>query len=221
MPENTPVTLTSDEARINGDIFPAALRVDVASVNPTASTIFGGRIGHWFGHNFGVAVDASTLNPDVKRQTVTATADLELDESIFGERVKISTGRAVAVNVPRITIRTTATVAAQALVRLPIGATAERPTGWIAPYAFAGPVWLVTDPSLDGNLGLRVGGGAKLPLSRNFALFVEYRYTRVDADMEAGKIGGVRGNMHAETGKIRADLRLRNHSAVGGISVSF
>lgn len=221
MPERTPVTLTSDQARINDEVFPARLRVDVADVEPTNSTIFGGRIGHWFGHNIGVAIDASTLDPDVKRQTVTATAKFEFDESIFGERVTIAPGDAVAAKIPRISIRTTATVAALAMVRLPVGATAELPAGRIAPYAFAGPVWLVTDPSLDGNLGLRVGGGAKLALSRHFALFAEYRYTRVNADTKAGKIGGTLGNIRATTGKIRADLRVRNHSAIGGVSLSF
>ena len=38
----------------------------VASVEPSDSTIYGARLGHWFGR-IGLAIDASSLNPDVER----------------------------------------------------------------------------------------------------------------------------------------------------------
>lgn len=217
----TPVTLTSDEARINGAIVPAELRVEIARVRPTHSTLFGVRIGHWFGPTFGLAVDASTLDPDIKAQTVRATANLRFDESVFGEEVVIDPGQSASVAIPRINIPTTATIAALAMVRMPIAATPARPRGTLAPYAFAGPVWLITDPSLDGKFGLRAGGGVRVPLTGGLALFGEYRFTRVNADAIAGRIGGERNDIRATTGDIRADLNIRNHSAVGGLSLSF
>ncbi len=190
-------------------------------MEPTRSTIYGGRVGHWFGRTFGLAVDVATLNPDVKRQTVTARANLQFDEQVFGEPVTIAPGEAVAVDLPRIGVPTTATIAALAMARVPVGATAERPGGRLAPYAFAGPVWLVTASSLDGNLGLRAGGGVRVALTRGLGLFAEYRYTRVNADAVAGRIGGRAQGTSATTGDIRADLDVRNHAAVGGVSLSF
>lgn len=221
MLNRTPVSLTANEARINGAIIPAELRVDVARVKPTNSNIYGARIGHWFGPHIGVALDASTLDPDIRQQTVTANANLQFDEAVFGEEVVIQPGQSVAVDIPRITIPTTATIAALAMVRLPIAATPARPAGRVAPYAFAGPVWLITDPSLDGNLGLRAGAGVRMPIAGKLALFGEYRFTRVNADAIAGRIGGERQDIRGTTGDIRADLNVRNHSAVGGLSLFF
>lgn len=212
MPERTPVTLTAAEARVNDQIVPAALRVDVENARLSKSTIFGARVGHWFDW-FGIAVDASTLNPDVRRQTVTATANLRLDEEIFGEPVTIDSGEARAVNIPRLGIPTTATIAALAMVRVP--------SGGVEPYAFAGPVYLVTDSDISGDWGLRAGGGVKFPISRRIALFGEYRFTRVDADAVAGRIGGEARGVTGTTGDIRADVNLRNHSLVGGVSFGF
>lgn len=212
MPERTAATVTADEARINGTIVPATLRVRVESLEPTNSTIYGIRAGHWFDW-FGIAVDASTLDPDVKRQTIRATANLQFDEDLFGEEVTIAPGDLVSVDIPRVTVPTTATIAALAMVRLP-GKSLE-------PYAFAGPAYLITDSDLSGNWGLRAGGGVKVPLSRRVALFGEYRYTRVSADAVAGRIGGETRGVSGDTGDIRVDLNVRNHSAVGGVSFSF
>ncbi len=220
MPENTAAAITADEARINGTIVPARLRIDVASLEPTDSTIYGVRIGHWFGR-IGLAIDASTLDPDVRRQTIRATGNLRLEEELFGEPVTIDPGRSVSVDIPRVTVPTTGTVAALAMVRLPIGATPARPAGRFAPYAFAGPAYLVTDSDLSGNWGLRAGGGVKLALTRTLSLFGEYRYTRIAADAVAGRVGGEAMGVRGSTGDIRIDLNVRNHSAVGGVGLSF
>jgi hypothetical protein len=220
-PDHTPVALTANEARIDGQILPAALRVDLARVRPTDSTIYGVRIGHWFGRHAGLALDVATLDPDIAAQTVRATANLRFDESVFGEEVVIDPGESRDVAIPRVTIPTTATIAALAMARFPIGVTAARPAGMAAPYAFAGPVWLITDTSLDGNLGIRAGGGLRLPIARRLALFGEYRFTHANADTVAGRVGGEVRDIRGTSGDIRADMRIRNHNAVGGISLSF
>jgi opacity protein-like surface antigen len=212
MPERTAATLTADEARIDGVVVPARLVVAIERLTPTDSTIYGVRVGHWFDW-FGIALDAATLDPDVKRQTIRATANLRFDEEVFGERVTIDPGRRVSVDIPRVTVPTTATVAALAIVRLP--------RGRVEPYAFAGPVYLVTDSDLDGDWGLRAGGGLTLPMSRHVALFGEYRYTRVEAHAVAGRIGGSVRGVGGNTGDIAVDLAIRNHSAISGIRFGF
>jgi len=215
MPENTAATLKADEARVNDTIIPAQLRIDVERLRPTNSTIFGARLGYWSGA-VGIAVDASTLDPDVKRQTIRATGNLRFDDDVFGERVVIDPGQSVTVDIPRVTVPTTATFAALAMLRLP-------PTSGtrITPYAFAGPVYLVTDSDISGDWGVRAGAGLKLPLSRTVSLFGEYRYTDVSASAVAGKIGGDVMGVRGTTGDIRIDLKVRNHSTVGGIGFTF
>lgn len=215
MPKNTAATLRANEARVNDTIIPARLRVDVETLRPTHSTIFGARIGYWSGA-VGVAVDASTLDPDVKRQTIRATGNLRFDDDVFGERVVIDPGVSVAVDIPRITVPTTATFAALAMLRVP-----PTPGTRVTPYAFAGPVYLVTDSDISGDWGLRGGAGLKVPLSPSVSLFGEYRYTSVAASAVAGRIGGDVMGVSGTTGDIRIDLDVRNHSAVGGIGFTF
>jgi hypothetical protein len=215
MPENTAATLRADEARVNDTVIPAQLRIDIDRLRPTNSTIFGARLGYWSGA-VGIAVDASTLDPDVKRQTIRATGNLRFDDDVFGERVVIDPGRSVAVDIPRVTVPTTATFAALAMLRLP-----PTPGTRVTPYAFAGPVYLVTDSDISGDWGLRAGAGLKLPLSRAVSLFGEYRYTNVSASAVAGRIGGDVMGIRGTTGDIRVDLDVRNHSAVGGIGFTF
>lgn len=215
LPENTAATLRADEARVNGTVVPAQLRIDVETLRPTNSTIFGARVGYWSGA-LGVAVDASTLDPDVKRQTIRATGNLRFDDDVFGERVVIDPGRSVAVDIPRITIPTTATFAALAMLRLP-----PTPDTRVTPYVFAGPVYLVTDSDISGDWGVRAGAGLKLPISRSVALFGEYRYTNVSASAVAGRISGDAMGVRGTTGDIRVNVDVRNHSAIGGIGFTF
>lgn len=220
-PEKTDIRIVADEARVNGELVPADLRIDLFDVKPTEESLIGGRFGHWFG-NFGLAVDVSSLNPDVKAQRVVATASLAFDESVFGERVVLAAGDSIDVSIPLIGVPTTVTVAGLAMARLPIGSTIERPEGVITPYAFAGPVWLVTNASLDGKFGIRAGGGLRLPITRGLGVFAEYRYTRVQsATAIAGRIGGEVGDARATTGDIRVELDLRNHTGAAGLSLQF
>lgn len=211
LPDAQPATITANEARVNDTVVPAQLRVDVRRLNPSNSTIFGARVGFWSGA-VGVAVDASTLDPDIRRQTVRATANLRFDETVFGERVVIDPGRDVTVDVPHLGVPTTATFALLAMARLP------RDRG-VEPYAFAGPAYLITDSDLSGDWGLRAGGGLRLPLSGRFSLFGEYRYTQVDASAVAGRISGSVQGVTADSGAITVSTRLRNHAGVGGLSI--
>ncbi|MBD8546724.1 outer membrane protein [Sphingomonas sp. CFBP 8760] len=212
-PERTAASITADEARINGAIVPAQLRVDVESLRPTKSTIFGLRVGHWFNW-FGVAIDAATLSPDLDRQTVRASANLRFDERVFGEQVTIDPGQSVAVDIPRLKVPTTATAAALAMVRIP--------RAGVQPYIFAGPAYLITDSDVSGYWGIRAGVGARLPLSRHIAMFAEYRYTGIgNAHAIAGRVTGSAGGISGSTGDIHVGLDMRNHSLAGGLNLTF
>lgn len=204
--------LRANEARVNGAIVPAELRVRLFDVRSTREGIYGARAGYWFGRNIGGAIDISTLNPDVKRQRLAATANLRFDEAVFGEPVTIAPGDRVEVDIPRITVPTTATIAALAMVRLPVARG-------VAPYAFAGPVWLITNSSLDGNLGMRAGGGVRVAIFGRLGLFAEYRYTHVNARAVAGRVTGSFGGTQARSGAIQVAVPVRNHSGVAGVSL--
>lgn len=216
----TDLTLRANGATVAGQAVPAQLRVDLRGLKPRNSVTYGGRIGFWAG-NVGIAVDASTLNPDLKARTVRASANLAIDESVFGEPVSIGTGDNVAVDLPRLPLPTTVTLAGLAMVRAPIGRTAQRREGVIVPYAFGGPVWLVTNRRFDGKIGLRAGGGLRLPLGRHLAIFGEYRYTAVNgADVDAGRFRATAAGITGDSGRIVGRLDVRNHTAVGGASIS-
>jgi len=212
-PERTAASITADEARVNNTVVPAQLRVDIESLKPTQSTIFGLRTGHWFSW-FGVAVDAATLDPDVSRQTIRATANLKFDERVFGKPVLINPGHSISVNIPRISVPTTGTIAALAMVRVP--------RKGVQPYLFAGPAYLITDSDISGYWGVRVGGGAKIPISTKISVFGEYRFTGVNnARAVAGRVSGSGQEITASTGDIHVGLDVRNHSLAGGLSVTF
>lgn len=212
-PERTAASITADEARINSTIVPAQLRVDIESLKPTQSTIFGLRAGHWFDW-FGVAADAATLDPDVSRQTIRATANLRFDERVFGEPVIIDPGQSISVNIPRISVPTTGTIAALAMARIP--------RKGVQPYIFAGPAYLITDSDISGYWGIRVGGGARIPVSTRITVFGEYRFTGVNnARAVAGRVSGSGQGITASTGDIRVGVDVRNHSLAGGLSFIF
>jgi opacity protein-like surface antigen len=210
-----------DDATAQGRPLPVDLRANISGLKPRNSMTYGARIGFWLS-NFGVALDASTLNPDLKKGRVRASATADFNQDLFGKPVSIGTGSDISVNIPRLPLPTTATLAGLAMVRLPLGASEENPRGGIAPYAFAGPVWLVTNKSFDGKIGLRAGGGIRLPLGRHFAAFGEYRYTAVNgADVKAGRLRGTVAGVAVDSGDITGRLNLRNQTVVAGASLSF
>jgi opacity protein-like surface antigen len=217
----TDLSLRAEQPTIDGTGVPVAVRVDVDGLEPRDSESFGARIGFWSGI-LGFALDGSTLDPTLQPGTVRASASAAFDETIFGRPVSIGTGEDVTVDLPELPLPTTMTLAALAMVRLPIGKSDRNRQGVIQPYGFAGPVWLVTNDRFDGKIGLRLGGGLKVPLGNNFALFGEYRYTAVDdADVKAGRLNAAANGVNASTGDIIGRIDIRTHAGVAGVSLSF
>lgn len=212
-PERTPASITADQAKIDGTIIPARLRIDIESLKPTRSATVGVRIGRWKDW-IGVAVDVASLNPNVERQTIRATANLRFDQRVFGQPVVIDPGAMLKVDIPRVQVPTTAAIAALAMVRVP--------GHKIAPYALFGPAYLITDTSLSGSWGVQTGAGLRVGVAHRLSLFGEYRYTSVTgARTVAGRIDGSVGDISGTTGDIKVGVDLRNHSLVGGLGLEF
>lgn len=205
-------TITTDEVRLDDLVVPADVHIDVERLRGTGSSTFGLRAGYWFGA-FGIALDAATLDPDVKRQTIRATGNADFDEELFGERITIRQGERVSVDIPLVTVPTTASIAPLAMVRLRRGR-------W-EPYAFAGPAYIVTDKDLSGDWGVRAGAGLKFAVTRSLRLFGEYRFTAVDASVVAGRIKGRTELGEASSGPIDVAARIRHHGVVAGLGIQF
>lgn len=217
----TDLKLRVDDATINGQPLPVAVQVEVDGLKPENNPSVGARIGFWSGM-FGMALDASTLDPSLRAGSVNASANVDFQEEIFGQPVSIGSGQDVRVSLPALPLPTTVTLAALAMIRLPVAKAPDRKHGIIQPYGFAGPVWLVTNERFDGKIGLRAGAGARLQIGRNVGVFGEYRYTAVDdADVKAGSFRGNIGNASASTGDIIGRLDIRTHALVGGLSLTF
>lgn len=215
----TDLQLRTDQTTVDQNDVPVGVSADIQGLKPKNSNSFGGRIGFWAG-NLGFAIDGSTLNLNLRPATVTATANANFDE-IFDLPVSIGIGENIQVDLPALPVPTTVTLAGLAMVRMPIGKTADRGRGVIEPYAFGGPVWLVTNERFDGKIGLRLGGGLRLPIGNNLALFGEYRYTAVDkADVKAGTFRTTINGVVAST-DIVGRINIRNHAGVAGVSLLF
>lgn len=210
VPNSGPVSVSADHARLDGNGVKAALDIRLDKVKLSGSTTTGVRAGYWHGA-VGMAFDLATFRSDVKLQRLRATANFQMDDDLFGERVKIDAGESVNASIPRIRLPTTATVALLAMVRLP--------RKQLEPYLFAGPAYLITTPGLSGSWGLRAGGGASMALSSNVAVFAEYRYTSIEADVIAGRLAGQRDGVSGDTGNIRVKTLLREHGIVAGLRV--
>lgn len=202
--------IRTDDARVDGTLAATRIGVNIERLKLAPRPVYGVRLGYWAGM-IGVAVDAATLNPDVREQTITATTDRRFDQDVFGERVVIEPGYRVTVKLPRLTVPTTGGIAALAMVRLP--------RGRVRPYAFAGPTYVITDTDLSGAWGLRAGGGLRVALTRSLGVFGEYRYTRVNASAVAGRIDTSIAGISGDSGETRVDVKLRQHAMVGGISL--
>lgn len=217
----TDLALRAERPSIDGTGVPIGVRVDIDGLKPRNSETFGARIGFWNGI-LGFAIDGSTFDPTMRPRTVRASASVSFDETIFGRPVSIGGGQGVSVALPQLPLPTTVTLAGLAMVRLPIFKSDRRQQGIVQPYGFAGPVWLVTNDRFNGKIGIRAGGGVKLPLGNNLGLFAEYRYTAVnDADVKAGRLRASSGGVNASTGDIIGRIDIRTHAGVAGVSLSF
>jgi opacity protein-like surface antigen len=172
---------------------------------------FGVRIGYWFDSApwYGIGLDVFRFNANIPSQTVDAT--------ILGA-TSPATLQAIDVSV---------TAFALDLVRLRSQFLVSRdyPMGRLQPYLTAGPALfkvratnvgngeLTTQPGTDSSTGYKVGGGASWQLTKEMAIFGEYRYTHVNtAPVLTGAVTGI---------SVPFQFKLNTHHVVAGLSYSF
>lgn len=167
------------------------------------STPFGGRLGYWFQSHpwLGVAVDVSVFTPDFDDATSPA---------LPGSPVTI----------------TVAPISGLLMLRLPLQKSEEFPKGRFQPYLGGGPGLFFTSMSEfagdavpppavleDSSLGLGFDARAGLTglISKQFGLFVEYRYTQIHPELESSTGGGT----------VKYEPTFRTHHVVLGVTFRF
>ena len=181
------------------------------NVKWNSSAAFGGRAGYWFDATpwYGIGLDVFRFNADIPTQTVdttiqgvTAPATLqEIDISIT----------VIAIDLVRL--------------RYALLVSREYPRGRLQPYVTAGPALfkiratnkgngeLSTRPATDSSIGYKVGGGLSWQLSKDAAIFGEYRYTHVHAEPV----------FDSAFSSLRVPMRfeLNTHHLIAGVSFRF
>ena len=175
------------------------------------SAVFGGRVGYWFETTpwFGVGLDVFHFDSNIPSQTVsttilgaTAPATLqEIDFSII----------AIAFDVVRL--------------RVPLQVSPEFPNGRLQPYATAGPAMfrtraknignaqLSTATATDSSWGIKVGAGLTWQLTKQVAVFGEYRFTHFRPEPVF--------NSASSSLQVPLQTDLNTHHLLGGVSFQF
>ena len=146
------------------------------------SQLFGGRLGYWF-ENYpylGLALDTAVSTPKF--------SDIGPPQSMSPVTLSV------------------APISPLAMVRLPLGQSEEFPKGRFQPYVAAGPALVFTALSVFAgktvgspavledssmSLGFDLRGGIVTFLTKNFGIFVEYRYLQVHPTLESNTGSGV------------------------------
>jgi opacity protein-like surface antigen len=213
------------ETQLNLDGVPVAvLDGKFRDVDFDDSFLVGAKLGYFFsrplfaGH-VGTELEFYYTEPESPRQTVTFNGTMlgtptTTEISIQSAKFEIF---AVALNV---------------LYRLPLFTSSDFPTGRVQPYvgvgagAYIATMKTTTSPfdvnkkteDTDVAPGVQALGGLKFFVTRNVALFAEYRFVQTDQFTfdfrEQGTVGGV---PMTETARDRADLT--QHQAAFGIAV--
>lgn len=122
----------------------------------------------------------------------------------------------------------TASVTPMLMLRLPLFASEAYPNGRLQPYAAGGPALALTDErfntsaftgyepddshDVSADLGADGLGGIAFHLTRRVALFAEYRFSYLEPDIH---------DDFGFTGDVDADVTLRRHHVLGGVSFRF
>lgn len=186
--------------------------------------VYGGKAGYFFGTdlfggNTGIELDVYHFEPDVSRQFVKFRGLLN---GVTGD---------TRTEIQRADIQITA-VTLNALYRFRLAADREYPNGRVQPYvgigggAFIARLATKTSPfdenkdisDTDVRAGFQALAGARWFVTRNLALFAEYKFIQTDtfsfSFKESGTISGIPFPL-TETARDRADIT--SHLLYGGL----
>lgn len=200
----------NEDVDFSGSAPGVAVSGTFSDVDFEDSLLLGIRAGYWFpsAPNFGIGFDVFHFSPDIKTQTTTVTA---AGAVVVGDTLVIASGTG-----PATLGKTDVDVfgfSADFMTRLTLMQSQAFPNGQLQPYAYIGPTIFVVEIENedDSNIGLKLGAGVQWLLAPNIALFVEYRYTMVDAEVD--------DTSGSATATIKTDLR--THNVLAGISFRF
>ena len=186
--------------------------------------VFGAKIGYFFGAdvlggNTGIELDAYHFEPDVPRQFVKFSG--MLPGSTGDTRTEIQSAN---IQVTAITVN--------ALYRFRLAADRDYPRGRFQPYvgigagAFIARLATTTSPfdvnkDIDDTqvrAGVQALAGARWFVTRNIALFAEYKFVQTDTfSFRFKQSGTIFGLPFTETARDRADIT--SHLLYGGLGV--
>jgi len=175
------------------------------------SGVLGARAGYWFDALpwYGIGLDAFGFNANLPTQIVDTTIS-GVTEPATLQKIDFAIA-AIAFDVVRL--------------RYPFLASPEYPNGRLQPYVTAGPALfkvrvtnkgnpeLTNRSATDSSMGYKAGGGLSWQLTRDTAIFGEYRYTHFHAEpVLEGAITGLRVPMQFD---------LNTHHLITGVSFRF
>ncbi|MCS6925071.1 MAG: porin family protein [Candidatus Binatia bacterium] len=200
------------------------LRATLRDVRANDFATGGLRFGYWLESvpYVGFALDAFLFDLSVPRQTVIVDANASLDVTIEDETFPLEEGIRLPGRLPAVSFPTTAiTSSPSVMLRWPTLVSADFPKGRLQPYFTVGPALLFTDTDPEASLGVKVGTGLAWQVHRHFALFVEYRFTHFNPEVETGSVTlfGFGFRVRIRDPKIETDLN--THYVTAGISFRF
>jgi opacity protein-like surface antigen len=206
-----PTFTRSHDVKINDA---AAGRGTLVDVDFDKALSYGGRFGHYFEALpfLGLAVDVLQFDPNIGPQS----AQFEGCFIVGGCGSRQGGTGSFDVNVTALSI--------DLMLRLPfLFKTADAPKGAVQPYIAVGrPLYLTTvkprnttlfrnhHSDTDASLGYMAGGGIAVQVSKNLAVFAEYRFNHVSTDVD------LENSASASKSTLRTDLD--SHSTLIGIS---
>lgn len=183
---------------VNGRLLDVAFR---------DSWMYGGRLGRWFDtvSFLGLAVDVSQFYPNIEAKTVRAGGTLV--GPVLGVPAGASFAQPVRIRGTEIDVTG---VSFDLMLRLPLLTSANFPKGRLQPYVTAGPGLYITtvEFNTDVTYGAKGAAGLLWQLTRDIAVFGEYRFTHVRLDMESSP-------------NLRMKSTLDSEHLIAGVSVRF
>jgi opacity protein-like surface antigen len=154
------------------DVKGTALGTNFTLSDPETEDSFaiGGRGGYWADFA-GLGLDFIYYKPDTKAQNFTLVVP----------GVGTASGQ-----IPSLDVNVYG-IGLDVLLRLPLLKSETLPQGRVQPYVAAGPVLFITDldgEDTDTSVGVKVGAGVAVMLTKNFGLFAEYRFSHHQPEFE-------------------------------------
>lgn len=206
-----PALTPSEDASASGTLSGAAVDARLQDLRFETGISTGLRLGYWWEslRVLGVGLDLSYLKQELAAQTFTATGTLsDPTGRLLGAPLTVA--GVARLTIPRDVVHVIA-FAPELMLRWPLLASPEFPTGRLQPYVLAGPALFVSYVGgfdVQFSPGLKAGGGVAWQIVKDVAVFAEYQFTHF------------RPNYDSTLG-VQMKLDIDTNHMVGGLSLRF